>query len=409
MTVRAQSSPPRLRGQCPTAAAATDPAAAALRRMVEEVVQTTLEREFTRFLGAAPFERTAARTGVRNGTRPRALVTRVGRLTLRVPRDRASLFQPAAFARYQRHEQALLLTLAECYLQGVSTRKVRRVVEILCGETVSASLVSRATKRLDAALGEWRARPLGAQPIPYLVVDAHYEHIRRAGQVVSTAVLWVLGIRADGFREHLGCWLGAGESAASWGAVMRALSERGLRGVRYVVSDDHAGLAAAVQRYWPGAVHQRCQVHFQRNALRHLPQRRHWPDLLDALRDCWAAPTRAEAERRAAALVARVHPMRPELARWLEANVPDTFGYYSLPEPEARRRLRSTNILERAHEEVRRRTRVIRVFPSEASFLRLASALALDFNDGWAKRRYLIPDAVAKARPSLQPRYRKIA
>ncbi len=203
------------------------------------------------------------------GTRPRTLVTRVGTLELKVPRDRASLFQPAVFARYQRlpaatsgyqrHEQALRATLAECSLQGVSTRKVRSVVEALCGEGVSASLVSSATKRLDATLAAWRARRLDAQPMPYLVVDAHYERIRREGQVLSTAVLWVLGVRADGYREYLGCWTGGGESAQTWSAVLRDLSKRGLHGVRYVVryvvSDEHAGLKAAVQRHCPGAVH----------------------------------------------------------------------------------------------------------------------------------------------------------
>ncbi len=325
------------------------------------------------------------------GTRPRTLVTRVGTLELRVPRDRASLFQPAVFARYQRHEQALLATLAECYLQGVSTRKVRSVVEALCGEAVSASLVSAATKRLDATLAAWRARRLDAQPMPYLVVDAHYERIRREGQVLSTAVLWVLGVRADGYREYLGCWTGAGESAQTWGAVFRDLSKRGLHGVKYVVSDEHAGLKAAVQRHCPGAVHQRCQVHYLRNALAKVTTPARQEELLAGLRDVWAAPTRAEAERRGAALATAVRPALPAVAAWLDETLAETLGFYALPEAEARRRLRTTNALEREHEEVRRRTRVIRVFPNEASFLRLATALAADRNDQWTKRRYVVP------------------
>jgi putative transposase len=189
----------------------------ALRQMIETALQTVLGQQFAQWLGAARYERTGDRRGVRNGSRPRTLMTRVGRVTLRVPRDRAALFTPSVFARYQRHEQALIALLAECYLQGVSTRKVRHVVETLCGETVSASLVSTATKRLDTTLAAWRARRLDAQAIPYLVIDAHYERIRREGQVLSTAVLWVLGVRADGYREYLGCWLGNAESAASWG------------------------------------------------------------------------------------------------------------------------------------------------------------------------------------------------
>jgi len=364
---------------------------AALRQLVEAVVQETLTREFAQFLGAAPYERSDERRGVRNGTRPRTLVTRVGGLTLAVPRDRAGCFVPTVFARYQRHEQALLCTLTECYLQGVSTRKVRAVVETLCGETVSASLVSAATKRLDATLAAWRARRLDGEAMIYLIVDAHYERIRREGQVLSTAALWVVGVRADGYREHLGCWLGAGESTATWGGVFRELAARGLHGVRYVVSDEHAGLRAALQRYCPDAVHQRCQVHYLRNALTKVSTPARQQTLLAGLRDVWAAPTREDADRRGTALAATLRPTLPAVAEWLEATLGETLGFFVLPEPEARRRLRTTNALEREHEEGRRRTRVIRIFPNEASYLRLVSALTIDRNDAWAKRRYLIP------------------
>jgi|SRR5215216_1940413 len=380
----------------------------ALRQLIETVVHATLEREFAQFLGAAAYERTGRRRGVRNGARSRTLVTRVGRLSLRVPRDRASLFEPTVFARYQRHEQALVATLAECYLQGVSTRKVRQVVETLCGERVSASLVSAATKRLDGALAAWRARLLEAQPLPYLIVDAHYERIRREGQVLSTAVLWVVGVRADGYREYLGCWLGAGESTATWGTVFRELAKRGLHGVRYVVSDEHLGLKAALQRYCPQAVHQRCQVHYLRNALAKVTTPARQQALVAGLRDVWAAPTRAEAERRGAALATGLRPTLPAVAAWLTATLGDTLGFYSLPEAEARRRLRTTNALEREHEEIRRRTRVIRIFPNEASYLRLATALAADRNDAWAKRRYIIPH-VTPVTPTPVRRRRRTA
>ncbi len=394
MTVPSDGSPRRLFEQSsPTAGGARSPLAdpLALRQLVETVVQETLTREFAQFLGAVPYERTDARQGVRNGTRRRTLVTRVGALTLAVPRDRAGCFAPTVFARYQRHEQALLCTLTECYLQGVSTRKVRAVVETLCGETVSASLVSAATKRLDATLTAWRARRLDGEAMIYLIVDAHYERIRREGQVLSTAALWVVGVRADGYREHLGCWLGASESTATWGRVFRDLTARGLHGVRYIVSDEHAGLRAAMQRYCPDAVHQRCQVHYLRNAFTKVSTPARQQALLAGLRDVWAAPTRDEAERRGTTLAATLRPTLPAVADWLEATLGETLGFYVLPEPEARRRLRTTNALEREHEEVRRRTRVIRIFPNEASYLRLVSALTMDRNDTWAKRRYLIP------------------
>lgn len=381
----------------------------ALRQLIEAAVQQTLEREFAQFLGAAAYERTAERQGVRNGTRPRTLVTRVGRLTLRVPRDRASAFEPTVFARYQRHEQALVATLAECYLQGVSTRKVRHVVETLCGETVSASTVSAATKRLDATLAAWRTRRLDAQPIPYLIVDAHYERIRREGQVLSTAILWVVGVRADGYREYLGCWTGGAESAQTWSAVFRDLAKRGLHGVRYVVSDEHLGLKAAVQRYCPGAVHQRCQVHYLRNALAKVSTPARQQQLLAGLRDVWAAPTRAEAERRGAALATALRPTLPAVAEWVDHTLGETLGFYALPEAEARRRLRTTNALEREHEEIRRRTRVIRIFPDEASYLRLVTALAADRSDAWAKRRYIIPATPTSARQAVKRPHRRAA
>lgn len=413
MTIRSDGTPRRLLEQAalsatpaPSGGRGADPDA--LRQLVQELVQATLERDFAQFLGAAPYARTDARCGVRNGTRPRRLVTRVGRLVLRVPRDRASLFVPTVFARYQRHEQALIATLAECYLQGVSTRKVRHVVETLCGETVSASTVSAATKRLDAVLAAWRTRRLDAQPIPYLIVDAHYERIRREGQVCSTAILWVVGVRADGYREYLGCWTGNAESAASWGAVGRALAQRGLHGVRYVVSDEHVGLTAALQRYWPDAVRQRCQVHYLRNALTKVATPPRQQALLAGLKDVWAAPTRTEAEQRGRALAATLHPTLPSVAAWLDDTLAETLGFYALPEPAARRRLRTTNALEREHEEIRRRTRVIRIFPNEASYLRLATALAADRSDGWAKHRYMIP-APSTPQPATAKRPRRRA
>ena len=394
VTAASDGSPKRLFEQSITTVVGSPPVAAdpaALRQLVETMVQEMLTREFTQFLGAAPHERTADRRGVRNGTRPRSLVTRVGRLVLAVPRDRAGCCTPTVFARYQRHEQALLCTLTECYLQGISTRKVRRVVETLCGETVSAALVSAATKRLDATLVAWRARRLDGQAMPYLIVDAHYERIRREGQVLSTAALWVVGVRADGYREHLGCWLGASERTATWSRVFKDLTTRGLTGVRYVVSDEHLGLGAALQRYCPEAVHQRCQVHYLRNAFATVSHPARQQQLLAGLRDVWAAPTRAEAERRGLALAEGLRPTLPAVAEWLDTTLGDTLGFYVLPEAEARRRLRTTNALEREHEEVRRRTRVIRIFPSEASYLRLVAALTMDRNDTWAKRRYVIP------------------
>lgn len=239
----------------------------ALRQMLTTLIHDVLDREFTRGLGAEPFERTAGRTGWRNGYRTRQWVTRVGPLTLKIPRDRAGRFQPSLFARYQRSEKALVTALQEMYIQGVSTRKVSAIVEQLCGTTISASEVSALVKKLDAELAAWRNRSLEGTPYPILVIDAHHEQVRRDGQVRSTAMLWVIGVSADGHREHLGCWLGVSESTESWSQVFAQLTQRGLSGVQYIVSDEHQRLVTTLRRFLPNAVHQRCQVHYLRNAL----------------------------------------------------------------------------------------------------------------------------------------------
>lgn len=362
-----------------------------LRDMLHTMIQETLAREFQDFVGAAPFERTPDRRDVRNGYRPRRFATRVGTLTLRIPRDRAGQFQPSLFTRYQRSEQALVATLTEMYFQGVSTRKVTKVVEQLCGASISASEVSVLVKRLDGDLEAWRTRSLSGVTYRALVVDAHEERVRREGQVRSSAALWVIGIRADGYREHLGVWLGASESGASWRRVFEQLVQRGLTGVEYVVSDEHAGLVDALRRFFPDAVHQRCQVHYLRNALDHVSSELLRDQVKQGLRDVWAAPTRGEAEQRVVRLLDALGRPAPRLVEWLEATIGDTLAVFALADRTAHRHLRSTNSIEHDHMAVRRRTRVIRVFPNEASLVRLLSALAIERNEQWLARRYLLP------------------
>jgi transposase-like protein len=358
--------------------------------MVHTVVQEALRAEFAQFVGAAPYERHPARRGVRNGSYPRTFKTRVGALTLAVPRDRAGLFRPSLFAKYERSEQALVLALIEMYLHGVSTRKVSAIVEQLCGTSVSASEVSALTRKLDASLTAWRERRLTDTAYPALVIDAHVEHVRREGHVRGTAALWVVGVTPDGYREHLGLWLGPSESEASWAAVFRELVERGLHGVQYVVSDAHAGLVAALHRFFPEAVHQRCQVHYQRNVLAKLSSERLQTLVRDGLRDAWSAPTLAEAQGRLTQLITTLTPEAPRVADWLADTHPATLACYVLPRHDVRTKLRSTNSLERHHAEVRRRTRVIRIFPHEASLLRLVSALAIEQNDRWRHQHWLL-------------------
>lgn len=363
----------------------------ALRQMLSTLVQNVIEQEFTRFLGAGPHERTRTRRGYRNGARSRRYVTRIGTLELRIPRDRAGEFQLSLFARYERSEQAFVAALVEMYVQGVSTRKVARVVETLCGAHVSASAVSAVVRKLDGDIAEWRRRPLGGREYPYLVLDAHSEQVRREGQIRATAMLWAIGIRDDGYREHLGTWLGASESLESWSTVFEDLVQRGLTGVRYAVSDEHQGLVTALRRFFPAAAHQRCQVHYLRNALSRISAPRTQHQVLAALRDAWQAPSRAEAEARLARVVTALRKPLPGVAEWLEETLPDTLACYMLA-PRLHRRLCSTNSIELDHAEVRRRTRVIRIFPNEASLLRLGTALAIERNEQWSQRRYLNPE-----------------
>src|SRR5581483_1535903 len=267
--------------------------------------------------------------------------------------------------------------------------KVTEVVEVLCGTSVSASDVSALARKLDVALHAWRQRRLNETPYRYLVVDALVERVRREGQVRHTAVLYVMGIRSDGYRELLGTWTGAAESAESWAQVFHELTERGLRGVEYVVSDEHVGLVQSIRRYFPDAIHQRCQVHYLRNALSKISNERLQQELTRKLADAWAAPTPDEARRRLRTLAEELRGRAPKLADWLEDTSDDTLGVYALEDDAARKKLRSTNALERHHVEVRRRTRVVGIFPHEASLLRLVTAIAIDTSERWSTKRYL--------------------
>lgn len=361
-----------------------------LRAMMQELVQTAIEQEFERHIGAGPWQRSPERRGWRNGSRRRRLKTRLGSIELRIPQDRDGRFQPALFARYERTEQALVLALIEMYLQGVSTRKVTHVVEELCGFGVSASQVSALVKRLDGELAAWRERSLSEWAYPFLVVDAHYEKVRMDGRVRSAAVLWVMGVREDGYREHLGVWIRATESGASWSAVFEELLRRGLRGVRYVVSDEHLGLREALGRWLPEAAHQRCQVHYLRNLLGQAPSLERFHEVRDALQDVWDAASREVAQSKLRPFLGELESKSPRMAAWIEETVEETLAFFELQSPEERRRLRTTNSLEREHAEMRRRTRVVRIFPNEPSLLRLATALAIQHNEHWIERRYLI-------------------
>ncbi|NOX35900.1 MAG: IS256 family transposase [Calditrichaeota bacterium] len=352
-----------------------------LRQIVQEGLQQILESEFEEFIGAAPHERTQSRRGYRNGRYSRKLKTRVGTIELEVLRDRAGEFSTELFARYQRSEQAFVGTLLEMYLQGVSTRKVKRVVEQLCGESLSRSTVSNLVRRLDETLKRWRERRLEGE-YPYLVIDARYEDIRDNGVVKSKAVLLVVGIKRSGYREVLSVEIGDSESYESWRRVFQGLKERGLRGVKYAVSDEHKGLVQALKQEFYDVSWQRCQVHFLRNFLGKF-SRREGKEYVKWLQDIFGAPEIETARERKRLLVEKlISAKKDRIADWLDEEIEACFTVYSLPESH-RRRMRSTNMLERLNQEIRRRSQVVRIFPNEASCLRLVSALCMEYSEEW--------------------------
>ena len=359
-----------------------------LREIVERTVQALLETEMTAHLGADRYERTAGRKGQRNGYKPRTLHTRVGTLTLLVPQDREGTFSTQLFARYQRNEKALVLALMEMYLEGVSTRKVADITEVLCGTSFSKSLVSHLAGELDTELAAWRARPLTGTTYPYLFVDARYEHVRVDGRVVSQGVLVASAIRGDGRREIVAVDVADTESEATYRALFRDLKARGLSGVRLVTRDDHAGLKAAIARHFQGAGWQRCQVHYARNLLGQVGAGKR-KDLAGGLRQVFAASTPTQARAACQDLAGAWRATHPKVARSLEEESEACFACLAFPLAH-QARIRTTNGLERFHQELKRRTRVVRIFPHRAACLRLVTALCAEQSDEWVSgRRYL--------------------
>jgi transposase-like protein len=347
--------------------------------LIAEVLNQVLQAQLTEHLGADRHERSEDRAGYRNGYRERTLYTRVGPLTLRVPQTRDGSFAPDSFERYRRNEQALVLALMEMVVNGVSTRKVARITEELCGTSFSKSTVSRLATGLDVRVRAFLDRKLEGGH-PFVIVDALFTKVRGDGPVVSKALLIASGIRKDGHREVLGLAIGDAESASTWSDFFRSLKRRGVDGVDFVISDDHAGLVDAIAKW------QRCQVHVMRNLLGQAPARER-AAVLEAAKLIFASADLAEARRRHGEFAERFAKTAPKAVACMDEAFDDTMAVMELP-LRYRRRLKSTNMQERLNEEIRRRERVIRIFPNDASAIRLVGALLEEINENWSGRQY---------------------
>lgn len=369
-----------------------------LAEAVRILLNESMRAERAQALGAAEYERNDKRRGYANGFKPKTIETRLGSMTVQVPQVRGEVqFYPSALERGVRSERALKLAVAEMYVQGVSTRKVTEVMQQLCGLEVSSTQVSRATKLLDEELTAWRNRPIGK--VRYLLLDARYEKVRQSGAVVSCAVLVAVAVTEDGRRSVLGASVSLSEAEVHWREFLAGLQERGMHGVELVISDDHAGLKAAREARLPGVRWQRCQFHLQQNAMHQVPRVPMRAEVAAELRAIFDAPDRAEAERRLQLAVAKYAKAAPKLAGWLDSNVPEGLTVFDLPAAH-RRRLRTSNLLERVNKELKRRTRVATLFPNEAALLRLVSAVLMEISEEWETEKVYL--RMEDSKPSEQ-------
>jgi putative transposase len=352
--------------------------------LIRTVVNAAMRAEREQHLNAAPYQHTPERQGHANGYKPKTVQTRMGAITFDIPQVREGGFYPQALEKGLRSERALTLALAEMYVQGVSTRKVKAITEQLCGIEVSSAQVSQAASLLDGELEKWRNRPLGEYP--YLFLDAYYEQVREDGQVRHLAVLTAVGVNLAGKREILGVSVSLSEHEVHWRAFLESLKARGLGGVQLVTSDDHAGLRAARLAVFGAIPWQRCQFHLQQNAQAYVPHRDMQAEVAQDIRTIFNAPDRAAAEAYLQKAVLKYEKSASRLSEWMAGNLPEGLTVFSFPGA-FRRLLRTTNGVERLHREVRRRARVVSIFPNQASCLRLVSAVLSEISDEWLTGR----------------------
>lgn len=354
-----------------------DGMAEALRILFNEAM--LIERE--NHLKAGAYERNAHRVDYANGFKSKTLKTRLGAIEVAVPQTRECNFYPSFLEKGVRSERALNASIAEMYIQGASTRKVTHILESLCGLSVSSTQVSRANALLDTELTKWRNRPLGQYK--HLFLDAIYEKVRQDGCVLDCAVLVAYGVNSDGRRTILGTSTALSEAEVHWRGFLESLVQRGLHGMESITSDAHAGLRCALKAVFPSVLWQRCNFHLQQNAQAYVPRKEMKPRVAEDIRHIFNAPNRAEADRLLKLTVEKYAKSAPQLSAWMEINIPEGLAIFHFDGCNRRKRLRTSNIAERVNKEIRRRTRVVTIFPSVESCLRLITAVLIETDDAW--------------------------
>ena len=347
---------------------------------VSLLVNEAMHVERNRHLQAKPYERTDERQGYANGYKNKTLKSRLGKLDLLVPQVRDGDFYPSVLEKGLRSERALKLAVAEMYVQGVSTRRVKEITEVLCGFEVSSTEVSRVSKEMDKELEKWRQRPLGK--MCYLILDARYEKVRQNGCVVDSAVLIAHGVDEHGKRRVLGMSVSLSEAEVHWRTFMESLVKRGLNGLTLIVSDAHSGLRSARRAVFPSVPWQRCQFHLQQNAQSYISKRSLKSSVAADIRSVFNAPNRDEANRLLKLLIEKYQKTEPSLSQWMEENIPEGLSIMAFPEAH-QRRMRTSNMAERTNKEIRRRTRVVGIFPNVDACLRLVTAILIETDEDW--------------------------
>ncbi len=348
---------------------------------VEILINEAMRIERDKHLNAKSYERTDLRSGYANGFKPKQLSTRLGSLNLQIPQVRDSNFYPSFLERGLRSERALSLSLAEMYIQGVSTRKVSAILEEMCGLEVTSMDVSRAAKLLDEEFIKWRTRQLSQYT--YLILDARYEKVRQGGCVVDSAVLIAYGVDCKGMRHILGVSVSLSEAEVHWRKFLESLVARGLHGITLITSDAHSGLKSSLRSVFPSVPWQRCQFHLQQNAQSYVPRQNMKKEVAEDIRTIFNAPNRAESDRQLKIMMSKYEKSAPKLSEWMENAIPEGLTVFNFKNSH-RIRLRTSNLAERVNREVKRRTQIVSIFPNPDSCERLITGVLIEINEEWS-------------------------